>query len=34
MNTDNPAGSMELEFMFDETTEQNEKLALTTGVTD
>jgi hypothetical protein len=33
MNIDNPAGSMELEYLFVESTAQNEKLALTTGIT-
>jgi hypothetical protein len=34
MNTDNPAGSIELEYLLVESTAQKEKLALTTGITD
>jgi hypothetical protein len=34
MNTDNPAGSMELEYLFVGLTAQDEKLVLTTGITE
>jgi hypothetical protein len=34
MNTDNPAGTMELEYLFVVFTAQNEKLVLTTWIID